>query len=106
MLDGALEQVNEASFDTYDLPFTDGEDPSNPALLVRLAGEVGLDVAEARALLQSDRYAAEVREREQFYLRQGIRSVPAIILNQQHLISGGQPVEVFEQALRQIAGAT
>ena len=27
MLDGALEQVNEASFDTYDLPFTDGEDP-------------------------------------------------------------------------------
>ena len=33
-------------------------------LLVRLAGEVGLDVAEARALLQSDRYAAEVRERE------------------------------------------
>jgi predicted DsbA family dithiol-disulfide isomerase len=29
--------------------------------------------------------------------------VPAVIINQQHLISGGQPVAVFERALRQIA---
>lgn len=27
MLDGALEQVNEASFDAYDLPLSEGEDP-------------------------------------------------------------------------------
>lgn len=27
MLDGALEQINEASFEAYDLPFTEGEDP-------------------------------------------------------------------------------
>ena len=33
----------------------------------------------------------------------GIHSVPAIVINQKHLISGGQPVEVFENALRQIA---
>ena len=83
--------------------FTDGEDPSNHELLVRLAGDVGLDLAEARTLLQSDRYATEVREREQFYLQQGIHSVPAVIVNDRHLIQGGQPVEVFEQALRQIA---
>jgi predicted DsbA family dithiol-disulfide isomerase len=47
-----------------------------------------------------------VREREQFYLTQGIHSVPAVIINDRHLISGGQPVEVFEQALRQIAAGT
>ncbi|MBS0317381.1 MAG: DsbA family oxidoreductase, partial [Proteobacteria bacterium] len=47
--------------------------------------------------------AAEVREREQFYLSQGIHSVPAVIVDDRHLISGGQPPEVFEQALRQIA---
>ena len=73
------------------------------ALLLRLAGEVGLDVARAAEILASDTYADEVREREQFYLQHGIRSVPAIIINEQHLISGGQPVEVFEQALRQLA---
>lgn len=77
--------------------------PSNHEVLVRVASEVGLDAAEARALLASDRYADEVREREQFYLQNGIHSVPAIIINERHLIQGGQPVEVFEQALRQIA---
>ena len=99
-LQGRQPALKNALFKAY---FTDGEDPSNHELLVRLAGEVGLDVAEARALLQSDRYAAEVREREQFYLQQGIHSVPAVIVNGRHLIQGGQPVEVFEQALRQIA---
>jgi predicted DsbA family dithiol-disulfide isomerase len=39
------------------------------------------------------------------YTDAGIHSVPAIIINDQHLISGGQPVEVFERALKQIAGA-
>jgi len=99
-LQGRQAALKNALFKAY---FTDGEDPSNHALLVRLAGEVGLDVAEARALLQSDRYAAQVREREQFYLQQGIHSVPAIVINERHLIQGGQPVEVFEQALRKIA---
>ena len=46
-----------------------------------------------------------MREREAFYQRQGIHSVPAVIINDLHLISGGQPAEVFEQALRQIAAA-
>ena len=47
--------------------------------------------------------SGEVRAREQFYLQRGINSVPAVIINDKHLISGGQPVEVFEQALRQLA---
>ncbi len=72
-------------------------------MLVQVAAERGLDAQEAQALLASNRYADEVREREQFYLQNGIHSVPAIIINERHLISGGQPVEVFEQALRQIA---
>ncbi len=84
---------------------TDGENPSDPELLVRLAGESGLDRERARAILESDEYAAETRERERLYTDAGIHSVPAIIIDNQHLISGGQPVEVFERALRQIAGA-
>jgi predicted DsbA family dithiol-disulfide isomerase len=84
--------------------FTDGENPSDSALLVRVAASVGLDAARAQAILDSDEFAAEVRAQESFYQQAGIHSVPAIILNDQHLISGGQPPEVFEQALRQIAG--
>jgi predicted DsbA family dithiol-disulfide isomerase len=84
--------------------FTEGENPSDSALLVRVAVSVGLDAARAQAILDSDEFAAEVRTQERFYQQAGINSVPAIILNDQHLISGGQPPEVFEQALRQIAG--
>ena len=84
---------------------TDGENTSDAEVLVRLAGEAGLDTQRARAILQSDEYAAETRARERLYTDAGIHSVPAIIINDQHLISGGQPVEVFERALRQIAGA-
>jgi predicted DsbA family dithiol-disulfide isomerase len=84
--------------------FTDGENPSDSALLVRVAASVGLDTARAQTILNSDEFAAEVRAQERFYQQAGINSVPAIVLNDQHLISGGQPPEVFEQALRQIAG--
>lgn len=84
---------------------TDGENPSDPEVLARLAGEAGLDPQRARAILQSDEFAAETRERERLYTDAGIHSVPAIIIDNKHLISGGQPVEVFERALRQIAGA-
>jgi predicted DsbA family dithiol-disulfide isomerase len=84
--------------------FTDGQDVSDHEVLARVAGSVGLDEAEARAVLGSARYAEEVRGDEQFFLRAGIHSVPAIVINRQHLISGGQPPEVFEQALRQLAG--
>ena len=83
--------------------FTDGQDPSSHDTLVRYATEAGLDGDQAREVLASGRYAAEVREREQYYQQRGINSVPAIIIDDKHLISGGQPVEVFEQALRQIA---
>ena len=97
---GLQPQLKHALFTAY---FTDGQNPSDHDVLVRVAAKVGLDADEARALLASDRFADEVREREQLYLQNGIHSVPAIIINDRHLIQGGQPVEVFEQALRQIA---
>ena len=96
----AQKALKEALFAAY---FTDGQSPGSHDVLVRLAGDVGLNVERAREILASDTYAADVREREQFYISQGIRSVPAVIINDKHLISGGQPVEVFENALRQIA---
>ncbi len=80
-----------------------GRNPSDPAVLLELAAEAGLDVEKAREVLASDAYADTVREREQFWQRAGIRSVPAVVIDRKHLISGGQPPEVFEQALRRIA---
>jgi len=72
-------------------------------VLLAAVKAAGLDVVQAQAILESDTYAEDVRAIERYYQGAGIRSVPAIIINDRHLISGGQPVEVFEQALRQIA---
>ncbi len=74
-----------------------------PEVLLAAVAQAGLDVARASQILASDDYAADVRAAESFYTRQGIHSVPAVIINDRHLISGGQPVAAFEQALRQIA---
>jgi predicted DsbA family dithiol-disulfide isomerase len=97
---GRQRDLKMALFEAY---FTRGEDPSSHEVLARAAAQVGLDAGEAAHVLASGQYADEVREREQFFQRAGIRSVPAIIINQRHLISGGQPPEVFERALREIA---
>jgi predicted DsbA family dithiol-disulfide isomerase len=98
-LEGRQQPLKEALFKAY---FTDGQDPSSHAVLLRLVKEVGLDAAAGAEILASDACGADVRELEQFYQGQGISSVPAIIINDRHLISGGQAPEVFEQALRQI----
>jgi len=83
--------------------FTDGRSPGDHEVLAQAAAAAGLDAERAREILAGDAFASEVREREQFYLNNGIHAVPAVIVNDRHLIQGGQPPEVFEQALRQIA---
>ncbi len=83
--------------------FTHGENPSSHEVLVKVALACGLDAQRAAEILATDEYAAQVRQAEQYFQQAGIRSVPAVIINDRHLISGGQPVAVFEQALRQIA---
>ncbi|NEX60525.1 DsbA family oxidoreductase [Noviherbaspirillum galbum] len=98
--EGRQKELKHALFKAY---FTDGENPGAHEVLLRVAGEAGLDVARAKEILESDAYAEQTREQEQFYLDQGIHSVPAVIVNDRYLIQGGQPVEAFEHALRQIA---
>jgi predicted DsbA family dithiol-disulfide isomerase len=97
---GAQGRLKHALLQAY---HGDGRNPSDPAVLVELAEAAGLDAGRARQILAGDEFAAEVREREQFWQRAGIHSVPAIVIDRKHLISGGQPPEVFEQALRRIA---
>ncbi len=85
--------------------FTDSLDPSNADVLLQAVCQAGLDAARAADILRGDDYAEAVREHEQFWLSQGIHSVPSVIINERYLVQGGQPVDAFENALRQIAAA-
>lgn len=82
--------------------FTDGRNVSDPAVLLEQAVAAGLPEDQARELLASRRYDTDVAEAEAQVHAQGIHAVPAIVVNQRHLIQGGQSVEVFEQLLRQV----
>ena len=83
---------------------TDGDNPGDAAVLLRAAKQAGLDETEARDVIASRRYADEVRAAQRHWQELGIHAVPSVIIDGQHLIQGGQPPEVFERALRQLAG--
>ena len=99
-LQGRARELKHALLQAY---HGDGRNPSDPAVLRELAAAAGLDADEAARVLASDAYATDVRAAEAEWQRAGIQSVPAVVINRRHLISGGQPPEVFEEALRRIA---
>jgi predicted DsbA family dithiol-disulfide isomerase len=101
-LEGRQRELKHALLRAY---FTEGRNVSDHGTLAAIAGDAGLPADRAREILASGEYAGEVRTVEQYFLQHGIQSVPAVIIERRHLISGGQPPEVFEQALRQIAAA-
>jgi predicted DsbA family dithiol-disulfide isomerase len=82
----------------------EGRNPGAHDVLLNLAAQVGLPVGRAREVLERGEFADEVREAERFWQQDaGIHSVPAVVIDRRHLISGGHPSEVFEQALRRLA---
>lgn len=91
---------NLALFEAY---FTHGENPSDREVLQRTARNLGMDAESVAEILDTDRYAEEVRAEESRYMEAGIHAVPAYIINGQYLISGGQEPETFVRAFRSIA---
>ena len=99
-LEGRQHELKRALLAAY---HTDALNPGAHDVLLRLVDNLGMDVPRARAILESDEYAGEVRERERHWQQRGIDSVPSIVIDDRHLIQGAQPVEAMAQALRRIA---
>lgn len=97
---GRVHDLKQALFSAH---FTNRRDLSDIAVLADVAGEVGLDRAQALAVLQDQRHADEVRTHETFWLKQGIQGVPAVIFDSQHLVTGAQGVENYTSILTQLA---
>jgi predicted DsbA family dithiol-disulfide isomerase len=82
-----------------------GENPGSHEVLLRAARAAGLDVERAREVIENNEFADETRAQIRHWQSLGIQSVPSVIIDDRYLIQGGQPVEVFEKALREIATA-
>lgn len=98
-LEDRQEMLKKALFEAH---FTNNLNVSNHEVLVDVAVQVGLDRDLAKGILASNEFAEEVRELEQLWQRSGITSVPTVIINNLYAIAGGQPSEVFLQALEEV----
>jgi len=99
-LEGRQHELKLALFESY---FQHCLNPGDHGVLADVAEKAGLDRNAAADVLESGRYAEEVRVAERFWQSKGITAVPAIVINQRYLISGGQPADAFESAIRKVA---
>ena len=99
-LKGGQADLKRALFGAY---FTDGQNVADHEILIAAVIDAGLDGDAARDVLDTGLYADDVRAAERRWYQEGISAVPAVIINDRYLISGGQPAAAFEKALRSIA---
>ena len=97
---GRMHDLKQALFAAH---FTDRQNLSDDTVLADIAAHVGLAGAEALAVLEDQRFAADVRKAESYWQSQGIRGVPAMIFNRRHLVTGAQGVENYTRILEQLA---
>lgn len=97
-LKGRQAALKHAFFDAH---FTGNKDPGNLDVLLDCAEAAQLDRAQANAVLNSDAYAAQVREAASEWMGKGVHSVPTIIINNQYLVTGARSVASFEDLLRE-----
>tara|TARA_R110002072_G_scaffold284396_5_gene448705 strand:- start:33174 stop:33824 length:651 start_codon:yes stop_codon:yes gene_type:complete len=94
--------MKKALFEAY---FGKALNISDQEALLTCVEALGLDMGEARQVLESDQYSTAVREDETKYQNSGVSSVPAFIVNQKYLISGAQESSVLAKALQDISAA-
>lgn len=107
LIDWAEEQgkAHEVKLALFAAFFSRREDVSSIDVLAGVAAAAGLDGDAARTMLESGERAEQVREREQFWTSRGVRGVPAMIFERQHLVSGAQGEENYANILRQLKAA-
>tara|TARA_R110002051_G_scaffold4386_4_gene23399 strand:+ start:15799 stop:16455 length:657 start_codon:yes stop_codon:yes gene_type:complete len=98
-----MHDLKQALFTAH---FTNARDLSDTAVLADIAGEIGLDRTEALAVLDDQRFANQIRQEENFWIKQGIRGVPAVVFDRQHLVTGAQGVDNFTSILKQLTEET
>ncbi|MBB1364587.1 DsbA family oxidoreductase [Shewanella sp. SR44-4] len=96
---GKQTDLKLALFSSY---FTEQKNPDDIEVLIEAAAKVGLNADEARAVLTDKRFEAAVKEEEQLWISRGIQAVPAIVFNQQHLVSGAQDPDTIAELITKL----
>ena len=89
-------EVHEALIEYY---FSNGRDVGNQAQLLQLVDSLGLDAEKAKTEISSPLFIQQLQLKYSRVKSLAIGSVPAFISNDQHLITGSNSVEAFQQQL-------
>ncbi len=96
---GFGEAYHNAMFKAH---FIDDNDFGDLSVLADIAADIGLDREAFVAAIESGEYSEEV-DRDVTLARQfGLRGVPATIIEGKYLISGAQPLEGWQDIVRQV----
>lgn len=80
--------------------FTDGLPVGDHSTLTKLAVETGLPEDQVADVLAGTAYADDVAADQAQALAYGANGVPFFVIDQKYGVSGAQPVEVFQEAIR------
>ncbi len=97
---GKAADMKQALMDLY---FTEGADLTEPAVLAKAAGSVGLDVGQTRKRLESDEDVAQVEREAEQAKEAGIQGVPMFIFGGKFAVSGAQAPEYLADAIERAA---
>ena len=95
------EEMKLRLFSAY---FTEGQNVSDSAVLVKLAKEVGLNGDDVEQILTGEQFADAVRQQETIWQQRGIQSVPTFVIGNQG-IAGAHPPETLATFIQQAAQA-
>jgi predicted DsbA family dithiol-disulfide isomerase len=96
---GLQAQAEERFMSAY---FTEGKNINDAATLQQLAIGIGLKEADVKDTLQSEAFAADVRQDEREEMKLGITGVPFFLFNREVPVSGAQPPEVLLSTLQSV----
>jgi len=92
-------ELEELLFKAY---LTDGKNVNDLPTLTELGLQVGLEINEIEAVLNSDAYAKEVKEDILEAQSIGVQGVPFFVLDNKYAVSGAQHVETFVKTLEKV----
>jgi predicted DsbA family dithiol-disulfide isomerase len=82
--------------------FTDQADINDDAVLMDAVERAGLDQVAAQEVLQSGRFADQVRQSEAYWQDQNVAGVPAYVINGKYMVPGAQDAETFVRVIDRV----
>ncbi|TPI15159.1 DsbA family protein [Mesorhizobium sp. B4-1-3] len=89
----------------FQLNFEEGANIGDHAVLVKAAGEAGMDASVVETLLPTDADVDAVRNEISTASRMGITGVPCFLLEGKYAVMGAQDADTLADAIRQVAQA-